>query len=262
MTTGVIDGIAWRADGSGPPVVLIHSGVTDHRMWDGVVGELVGSYTLIRYDLLGFGASPAPSGPFRHGDDLRSVLDHLDLAECAIVGNSLGGKLALDFCGAAPDRVTSLALLAPPIAGRDWSPSFREYGAAERSAIEAGDLDAAIRLNLDMWVRGPAREWSAPLRALADEVTDPMRTSLANQAATEALELDDEHPPVEDHLADLKTPTLVGIGDVDVPDFVSVAEYLAVTIPGAELVRFPGAGHLLPLERPGEVSAILRRFLG
>jgi pimeloyl-ACP methyl ester carboxylesterase len=262
MTTGVIDGIAWRIDGSGPPVVLIHSGVADHRMWDGVVGELAGSYTLVRYDLRGFGASPVPSAPFRHLDDLRSVLDHLDLGQCAIVGNSLGGKLALDFCGADPDRVTLLALLAAPIGGWDWPPAIREYGAAERSALEAGDVEAALRLNVDMWVRGPAREWSVPLEALAEEVTDSLRIALPNQLATEALELDDEDPPVEARLAELKTPTLVGIGDRDVPGFVSIAEHLAATIPGAELVRFPGAGHLLPMERPGEVSAVLRRFLG
>jgi 3-oxoadipate enol-lactonase len=173
----------------------------------------------------------------------------------------LGGKLALDLSGAHPERVTKLAVLAPPIAGWRWTGEFRDYVVAENKALEADDLDTAMRVNLDMWVRGPARDWSPPLEALAATLTEPMRISLVNQAATEDQELDDGYPAVEEALAELRMPVLVGIGDKDVPDFISISEHLAAAIPGAELVRFPGAGHLLPAEVPGEVAAVLRRFL-
>ncbi|MGH8824207.1 MAG: alpha/beta fold hydrolase [Jiangellaceae bacterium] len=254
-------GLAVRVDGSGPPVVLLHSGVTDHTSWDAAAAALAPSRTVIRHDLRGFGASPPPATGFRHLDDLVEVLQHLDVEAAAFAGNSFGGKLALDFASAFPDRVTALVMLAAPIAGWDWSADVRAYFDAEEEALEVGDVDAAVRLNLDMWVRGPVREWSPSLRALAAAVEPSMRTALANQTTVDEFELDDEHPPAAERLGDVTIPTLVGVGDRDAPDFVTIARHLVAGIGAAEFVEFPGAGHLIPVEQPEAVAACLTRFL-
>jgi 3-oxoadipate enol-lactonase len=257
----VVGGLCVQVEGSGPPVVLLHSGVADSRTWDEVAQALAPSYTVVRPDRRGFGLTPAPTEGFRHLDDLLTALDELDLRQVAVVGNSAGGKLALDLAGAHPERVTRLALLATAVGGWDWSEGMRVYAAAEDEALSRGDVDAALQLNLDQWIRGPAREWSPQLRRTADRLADSMRDVLAHQVATEERELDDEHPPVEKRLGELVVPTLVAVGDADVPDFVEIAELLAGAIPEAELVRLPGAGHLLPVEQPQQVSAHLQRFL-
>jgi pimeloyl-ACP methyl ester carboxylesterase len=254
-------GLAVRVDGAGPPVVLVHSGVTDHTSWDGVTPVLAGSHTVIRYDLRGFGVSPPPTVGFRHLDDLVAVLDHVGVGSAVVVGNSFGGKLALDLAAALPDRVAAVAMLAAPIAGWEWSAAVRAYGDAEEAALEVGDLDGAMRLNLDMWVRGPVREWSPSLRTLAAVVEPSMRTALANQTTVDELELDDERRPGAERLGDIGVPTLVGVGDQDVPDFVAIAQHLAAGIAGAEFVDFPGAGHLIPVEQPEAVAARLTGFL-
>jgi 3-oxoadipate enol-lactonase len=254
-------GLAVRVDGAGPPVVLVHSTVTDHTSWDDVAPVLAGSHTVIRYDLRGFGASPPPPVGFRHLDDLVAVLDHVGVGPAVVVGNSFGGKLALDLAAALPDRVAAVAMLAAPIAGWEWSAVVRAYGDAEDAALEVGDLDGAVRLNLDMWVRGPVREWSPSLRALAAVVEPSMRTALANQTTVDELELDDERRPGAERLGDIGVPTLVGVGDQDVPDFVAIAQHLAAGIAGAELVEFPAAGHLIPVEQPEAVAARLTGFL-
>ncbi len=255
-------GLAARVDGAGPPVVLLHSGVTDHHSWDGVAAAMAPSHTVIRYDLRGFGASPPPASGFRHLDDLVAVLEYLDVEAAAFAGNSFGGKLALDLAAAQPDRVTALAMLAAPIAGWDWSAEVRAYGDAEEEALEAGDLDAAVQLNLDTWVRGPVREWSPPLRAIAAAVEPSMRTALTNQTTVDELELDDDHPAGADRLGDIRVPTLVGVGDRDVSDFVTIAHHLASGIAGAEFVAFPDAGHLVPVEQPEAVAARLTTLMG
>ncbi|HEU4421657.1 MAG TPA: alpha/beta hydrolase [Pilimelia sp.] len=242
--------------------MLLHSGVSDHAMWDGVAPVLARSHTVVRYDLRGYGSSSPPTAGFRHTDDLVDLLTHLGISEAALVGNSLGGRVALDLAWAMPATVTRLVLLAPPLGGWKWSAPFRDYIAAEEAALDAGDIDGALRINLDMWIRGPARPWSQALRALADRVAGPMRISLINQQAIEGQHLDERTPPAAEHLAEVRQPTLVGVGDQDVADFIAIAEHLAATIPAARAVRFAGAGHLIPLERPGEVADGLARFLG
>ncbi len=258
----MINGLAVRVEGAGPPVLLLHAGVADHRSWDAVAAAMSPTYTVIRPDFRGFGASPAPTAAFRHLDDLVAVLDELGVDAAAVAGNSFGGGMALELAGARPGRVSRLAMLAAPLFGQGWSDPMREYLAAEEKALAADDLDTAVQLNLDMWVRGPVRDWSPELRRLADQVAGPMRIAVANQTAAEEHELEDEHEPIPGRLAEVSVPTLVGVGDQDLPDFVAFAERMVAEMPDAELVRFPGAGHLIPVEQPEQVADQLIRFFG
>ncbi|GIF47436.1 pimeloyl-ACP methyl ester carboxylesterase [Asanoa ferruginea] len=254
-------GLAAVVEGSGPPVVLVHSGVADHRSWDRVAAVLVATHTVIRYDLRGFGATPPPTEGFRHRDDLAALLDGLGIERAAIVGNSFGGYVSLEFATRWPERVTHLGLLASSLDGRDWGPEIRAYGAAEGKLLDADDIDGALALNLDMWARGPVREWSPELRALADELAPAMRISLANQQQTESFELPDDTEPPSTRLDVITAPTLVAVGESDVPDFVVIARLLADTIAGARLLELPGAGHVLPVERPKEITAAVLELL-
>ena len=248
-------------EGSGPPVVLVHSGVADHRSWDRVAAGLVATHTVIRYDLRGFGATPPPAEGFRHRDDLAALLDGLGIERAAVVGNSLGGYVSLEFATRWPERVIQLGLLAAPLGGWDWGPEIRAYGAAEGKLLDAGDIDGALALNLDMWARGPVREWSPELRAVADELGPAMRVALANQNLTESFELPDDTGPPSTLLETITVPTLVAVGDSDVPDFPVIARTLAGGIAGAQLVELPGAGHILPVERPKEITVAIVELL-
>ncbi|MEV4622146.1 alpha/beta hydrolase [Asanoa sp. NPDC049573] len=248
-------------EGSGPPVVLVHSGVADHRSWDLVAGGLTATHTVIRYDLRGFGATPPPTDGFRHRDDLAALLDGLGIDRAAVVGNSLGGYVSLEFATRWPDRVTHLGLLAAPVSGWDWGPEVRAYGAAEGELLEAGDIDGALALNLDMWVRGPVREWSPELRAIADEMAPATRVALANQTVTESFELPDDTDRPSTLLHLIQAPTLVAVGDSDAPGYDMIARMLADGIAGAKLVELPGAGHILPAERPKEITTEIIELL-
>ncbi|MFB8136746.1 alpha/beta fold hydrolase [Streptomyces mirabilis] len=243
--------------GGGSPVVLVHAGVADHRMWDAVVPALAKWHTVIRYDLRGFGRSAPPSGSFRETDDLRRLLDHLGHERVRLVGASWGGRVALDFTLTYPDRVHSLAMLAAPWPRHHWSADMIAYDEAEAAALEAGDLDAAVRINLDMWLRGPARGWDDVADGLADQLRGPLRTSLENQAVV------GEHSqgPATGDLAAISVPTLVGVGKLDVADFQEIARRYAAEIPGATLVEFAAAAHLIAMDAPAELSAALTPFL-
>lgn len=249
--------LSYTVTGDGPPVVLVHAGVADHRMWDAVVPGLAERHTVVRYDLRGFGDSPPPAGPFSETDDLRLLLDHLGHERVRLVGASWGGRVAVEFALAHPERVCSLALLAPPSPEYDWSAEMVAYDEAETAALAAGDLDAAVRVNLDMWLRGPAREWEDVDPALAGRLRASVRTALMNQDVV------DEHSRdgAAGDIATIAVPTLVGIGGLDNADFQDIARRYAAGIPGAILVEFPTAAHLVALDAPGELTAALVPFL-
>ncbi len=118
-------------------------------MWDAVVPALTEQHTVIRYDLRGFGESAPPTGPFSESDGLRRLLDHLGHDRARLVGASWGGRVAVDFTLAHPERGRSLAILAAPWPRYHWSADMIAYDEAETGALETGDLDAAVRINLD-----------------------------------------------------------------------------------------------------------------
>jgi 3-oxoadipate enol-lactonase len=141
-------GEVWADDsgGDGPPLVLLHPGVGDSRIWAPVLPGLTGNYRVIRYDARGFGESPAPVVPFSLLADLLAVLDYYDVKRAAFVGCSQGGASALGLALAQPERVAALVLLCPGIPGfaypdeaTDGDDAEDELETAYSRAIDAGD---------------------------------------------------------------------------------------------------------------------------
>ena len=158
----------------------------------------------------------------------------------AIVGNSYGGFVALDFAARRPDLVEKLVLLDAPLMDHEFSDEFMAYVNEEERLLDAGDVDGVVELNLRFWCP-----------ALADRVRPMVRGS---------LEYENQELPNPD-LAAVRVPTLVAVGAHDKPDFRAIAERLARELPDAELVVIEGAGHLPSMERPGETAALVRRFM-
>jgi pimeloyl-ACP methyl ester carboxylesterase len=183
-----------------------------------------------------------PQEPFSFVDYVAGFLPgHL-------VGNSFGGAVALRTALAHQERVKRLVLVAAGLPAWDWTEEMRGYFEAEKAAIDAGDLDAAAEVNLDFWV-APAHR---------DEVRPQQRRALELQTAHEEPEaLWPELAP----LSSLKVPTLVIVGENDKADFGAIAQHLAEEIPDADLAIVPGAGHLVGVDQPEELNALLLEFL-
>ena len=233
---------------AGPPVVLLHAGGMDGRMWHPVVERLEDRYWLIVPDMRGHGTTPMPAEPYSDAEDVLGVLDDLNVEQAAFAGNSFGGRVALQVATAAPDRVNSLALFASSL---DWSdppsPEIAQSWEQEERLLEAGDLDAAVDLNLRMWVRDPSTQ---------ELVADMARRAFELQAGVEAEE---REMPID--LPSIAVPTLAVSAGLDFPDFAKIADRIAAEVPGAQRAEVADSGHLIPLERSDATVELLVPFL-
>ncbi|MFJ5706200.1 alpha/beta fold hydrolase [Streptomyces sp. NPDC093105] len=237
-------------------VVLLHSGVCDRRMWEGQFHALAAAgHHVVRCDLRGFGETPLDA-PHVHADDVRDLLDHLGVERSVLVGSSFGGEVALEVAVRHPERVAALALLcaAAPVE-HDAGPELRAFFGQEDALLEAGDVDAATALNVDLWC-GP--DAGPEARALVH--------AMQRRAFELQLAAPDEHGAqpsgvTQGDLEGITVPALVVTGAHDVPDFRVIAEKTAALLPDARRVELDWAGHLPSLERPEETLALLTDFL-
>jgi len=256
-------GIAFDDEGSGPPIALVHAGVADRRMWADLAPRLARRHRVIRHDVRGVGESLPPTGPWSHHTDLLGLLDELLVTRAHVVGASMGAGIAAEAALARPSAVASLVLVAPGGALLGDAPaSFHSIWAAEVEALDRGDLDAAVDVNLRAWVDGPQRP---------PDAIDPDVRAFVGRMQREAFEIpewDPDHapehellPPAARRVRELTCPVLVVVGEADDPAIRAVAERVAADAPRGRLVVLPGVGHMLSLEQPALFEDLLTKFL-
>jgi 3-oxoadipate enol-lactonase len=245
--------------GEGPAVVLIHGFGLDMRMWEPQIEALSAQFRIVRYDCRGFGSSGRfePSLAYTHHDDLLALLDHLGIDQAALVGLSFGGRVALHTTMVAPARVRALVLLDAVLDGVAWDPE----SAAGLEVVGTAIADGGVAAGRVAWMAHPlfaaARERPELVEQLAAMVDDfPGQHWLGQDSQTPF-----EPPPIE-QLETVDTPTLVIVGERDVPGFIEMADILATRIPHASFRRVSGAGHMVNMEAPETVNELLIGFLG
>ncbi|GAB3839740.1 alpha/beta fold hydrolase [Dactylosporangium cerinum] len=263
MGTGhieVTDGtLYYEAAGDGPAVVLLHGGLLDCRMWDDQFELLAGTHRVIRLDARSHGRSSTATGDFRHDDDLAAVLDTLGVDRAALVGLSMGGRIAFDFAVSRPERVWALCAAATGISGMTFTDPYildhnQEIGRAAQERDTAGFVEAFLRA----WVDGPHRTPQDVAASVRVRCADMAANNAALHATAQGrmLERDALH-----RLGEVTAPSLLVIGDADSSDIVDVTQRAVRDVAGARRVEIPGAGHMVNLEQPDAFNAALLPFL-
>ena len=236
-------------------MTLVSGFTLDTRMWDAQFEEWANHWRVIRYDRRGTGRSAPPdASPYAQWADLRQLLDELNVQRTALVGMSQGGEVAIDFTLTYPERVEALVIVGGFPSGNRFSEEFRSSFARMR---ELGDAAAAKRMWLahPLFTSGLANERSAAtLRRIIEEY--PGYHFIAKDPARRM------EPPARERLAEIRVPTLVVVGEHDIPDMQLAAERLAEGIAGARKVVIAGAGHAVNMERPEEFNRVIEGFLG
>ena len=244
--------------GDGHPLVLLHAGIADGRMWDDQVAVFAERYTVIRFDARGFGRSSAARGSFSPAADLSALLAKLGIERAHLVGLSMGGSLAIDVAIAHPELVSALVVASALPNGIAPSKALRDGWTAVDAAIVAGDLAGAVEAELRMWVDGPARPAGQVNAAVRERVREMDLPLLAGSDDGDSQALD---PPAVERLGAIRAPTLVMTGDADQPDVLAGADLLTREIPGARRVMIPEAAHMVNMERPDEFNRLVLDFL-
>lgn len=240
-------------------VALIHAGIADSRMWAPQLTSFAGEHRVIAPDLPGFGQTPHQEvADFR--TFVRDALDAAGMESAALVGTSLGGRVALELALESPERVSALVLVGSGLDGHAWSEEVKAFGEEEEAALERGDLEAAVQANLRLWLAGPRRSLDDIDPAVRKPVGEMQRNAFELQSGRD-FKLAVLEPPASQRLAEIRVPTLVLTGDEDVPDIHLIAEKLSNEIPGAERATISDAAHLPNLERPEEFDRIVLGFL-
>lgn len=256
-----VDGarLYYEQAGSGMPVVLIHGGFLDHRMWDGQFDLVAERYRAIRYDVRAHGRSHSDSVPFADQDDLRQLLDALAVPRAVIVGLSMGGRIAVDFALTDPDRVAGLLLVGSGLSGFEpRSDEIARYLQDLRSAAQVS-FPAIFETFAHWWCDGPYREPSDVDSVVRGRVLEMLAGSEQRWLyAPLERELD---PPAIRRLEEIDIPTLAVVGTLDVPDIDQIAHLIDQQVPGAERVYIPDVAHMVNMEKPAEFNRVLLEFL-
>jgi pimeloyl-ACP methyl ester carboxylesterase len=247
-------------DGTGPAVVLAHGFGGSARNFGPQMRALKDRYQVVRYDARGHARSEAPVEPAAYTpatfvDDMRRVLDEVGAPVAVAGGLSMGAGIALRFALAHPTRVRALVLCAFP-AGADDPDGFAGKALRFAETIEREGLETA----------GEAYVWGPQTRLDPNAVTFVRQGFLEHPPHGLALTLRGViavQPSATDMRRDLqgiRCPVLIIVGSEDGPSR-RACDALAATIPQARLVVVPGAGHVVNLQKPDEVSAAIGEFL-
>jgi pimeloyl-ACP methyl ester carboxylesterase len=254
----VADGrIAYATAGDGPPLVLLHGGWADHRIWRRQLDGLGAGFAVAAWDAPGCGASFDPPTDWRmpdYADCLAAWLEGAGIERPHVLGLSWGGTLALELYRRHPQIAASL-VLAGAYAG--WAGSLSRDVVAERLERALAELERPPEEWVASYVPGFLTA-EAPA-GLAEEIEaimgdlHPAGTRTMLQAMAEA--------DVRDVLPRIQVPTLLLYGELDARSPLSIAEELHARIPSSQLVVLPGVGHLASAEQPDEFNAAVREFL-
>jgi pimeloyl-ACP methyl ester carboxylesterase len=247
----------------GAVVVALHAGVADARSWGAVFDLLEGVPTLVAYDRRGFGGSPLGADRFDSLEDLRHVVAQVAPDGAWLLGNSMGGRLALDLAVADPDRVAGLVLLSPGVSGapeKQFDDTTAQLFDAATRAYEAEDLEEVGRVDTRIWLDGPDAAEGRVGGATRELALAMDATALRAEAAREQLE-QDPGVPAWDRLGELSMPVTVACGLLDVPAIVAEGRAIAERIPDARFAELEDVAHLPSLEAPERVAELVRRAL-
>ena len=264
LHSGAIDvggtAMYYEVCGTGEAILLIHAGIADCRMWDEQVSQLSLHHVVIRCDLRGFGRTPRGSVRFSHYRDVATLLDSLGIRRVHVVGASFGGRVAIDFALAYPQRIRSLILCAPAISGMTPSSEMLSTDSTEEAFLKKGDLEGAAEFNVRTWVVGPYRQPREVPSTLRQRVKEMQLHNYAvpSPIGAESVPLE---PRAITRLEKIVVPTLILIGDKDVPFFQSLSAIAANRVPNAKRSVIPDVAHMISMEKPEIFNRILVDFV-
>jgi pimeloyl-ACP methyl ester carboxylesterase len=248
----------YEVAGAGPALVLLHGYLLDSGQWDDQLTAMGRHCQVVRYDARGFGRSTQPPEPFAPEEDLLGLLTFLGIDQAVLTGCSGGGAAVVDFALAHPQRTRALVLVGSALSGFQSQgpppPPMVEY----QDARERGDVDRAVELALRFSTDGERHPEQVDQRAREHMRAMMTRQFSRPEVAAERRRLE---PPAAGRLAEIQVPTLVVVGDQDVPAVQAIADLVSAQVRDSRKVVIAQAGHHPNMEHPEQFNELLASFL-
>ncbi len=267
MTRFAATGLNLNADltGQGRPLVLLHGFTGNNASWQAQQAVFSPYYQTIALEMPGHGDSDAPSDPACYSMERTTTaigagLDDLDISKAAILGYSMGARIALAFAISQPERVSALILESgsPGLPTAEERAARRQADNALADFIEQDGLEKFV----EYWENLPLFASQRTLPSALQRTLHLQR--LANRPIGLANSLrgvgTGAQPSLWEQLNELKLPTLLIVGKLD-PKFCQIARQIQPQIAASHLEIVAGAGHTVHLEQPAEFNRLVLRFL-
>lgn len=245
--------------GSGTPVVLLHAFPFNSAMWEPQIESLGDKFRFIAPDLKGFGDSDAPEGEGAYSmdgyaDEVKALVDELDLDRFVLAGLSMGGYIALAYMRKHADGVTGL-VLADTRAEADPPEGKEKRSNQQKQVLQDGTAGLIETLTGALLAEST--------RANKADVVKKVQAAMENPAAgfIGALEAMKNRIDSTESLARINVPTLVIVGENDGVTPPDAARNLHEHIGGSQLVVIPDAGHISNMEVPEAFNGAVAEFL-
>lgn len=247
----------FEQSGNGKPLILIHAGFSDSRDWRYQINDLSKSFRVITYDQRGSGNSSILTTAFSPADDLKHLMDYLNIDDTILIGHSIGGTIALDFYLQFPEKVSSLILIAPGINGYVWSKEYLELMSTIWTQMQP-EVMVKKFLNASFYKIAMGNQ---SIKFEIEKITKENFQKIMQWKTFDINDVKWFHPNAILEINTIKIPTLIIYGDQDSGDIRSISYLLNNNIRNSELLEIREVDHLLNFEKPGQINAIILDFL-
>jgi 3-oxoadipate enol-lactonase len=250
--------IYYNVAGAGPVLVFVHSFLCDGELFKYQVAALQDKYRIINVDIRGHGQSGPDESAFTLGDlvqDVLAVLDAEKVERAIWIGMSIGGFISMRAAVLWPNRVSGLVLIGTEPGSQ--SPKKKLLDIALKASLRLLGSDRVVPTLMPSFLGKTTLKHNPALREEYSRIFRKMRVGSICAIINAVMKRDS----LTERLKEINAPTLVMVGEEDLPMPVSIAEDMARRIPGAELSVISDAGHLCTVERPNAVNEVLLRFL-
>ena len=252
-----VDGgkLFYEIAGKGENIVLLHDGMVNREIWDEQFPLLAKYYRVVRYDRRGYGKSSDPQAPYSDIDDLNELFVSLNIDRAILFGMSSGGGCVIDFTLKFPGKVKSIILVGAVVGGYGYTSHMISRGGHLKSPEAMADPAKAA--SYFVW-EDPYEIYSENIAA-KNKVAEILRRNIHRPFNSQYYKPPDRI--AARFLSEIQVPTLVLVGEYDIPDVHSHAGVIHFGILGARREVILNSGHLIPVEQPDEFNRAAFRFL-
>lgn len=250
--------IHYQECGAGPAIVLVHDGVLGAATWDDVWPGLCAKFHVLRYDRRGVGRSSPAKVWFSQTADLAALFADRRIESATVIGSSFGSSISIEFALEHPEEVQRLVLLGPVVLGMPYSDHFTKRDSANVDPLRHGDVrGAAMNEMNDRYNLAPDH---AAARRKVFETIMANPQNLRVGIVDNRLDTNPDIPPAA-RLGEVRVPTLILVGEYDIPDVHAHAGAIQFGVWAARREVVRDAGHLIQLDQPTLLRDSIAAFI-